>query len=80
MDLPGAALILAAVCCYVLAVQDAGITRPWNSSKVIGLLVGFVLIMIAFGVVQYLQGNRALLQSRLIKERGMIVSCAFTFL
>jgi hypothetical protein len=80
MDLPGAALILGAVCCYVLAVQDAGVTKPWNSSEVVGLLVGFVLIMIAFGVVEYFQGDRALLQPRLIKDRGIMVSCAFTFL
>ena len=77
MDLPGAALILAAVCCYVLAIQGGGIKKPWNSSEVIGLLVGFALIIIAFAAVEYIQGERALLPTRLIKDRRMIASCAF---
>ncbi|KAH8803447.1 DNA repair protein RAD50 [Xylogone sp. PMI_703] len=80
MDLPGASLILAAVCCYILAVQDGGIKRPWNNSQTIGLLVGFVAITIAFIVVEYFQGDFALLQSRLIKQRSIITSCAFMFL
>ncbi|KAE8448022.1 hypothetical protein EG329_009945 [Mollisiaceae sp. DMI_Dod_QoI] len=80
MDLPGAGLIMAAVICYVLALQDGGVTRPWNSSVVIGLLVGFVLIFVAFGVVEYLQKDRALLLPRLMKDRTMLVCCAFTAL
>jgi hypothetical protein len=80
MDLPGAALIMAAVICYILAVQDGGVTRPWNSSVVIGLLVGFFLITITFGVVEYLQKDRALLLPRLMKDRTMLVCCAFSAL
>ena len=79
MDLPGAALILAGVCCYVLAVQDGGVKKPWKSSEIIGLLVGFGLIIVAFAIIEYFQGDRALLQKRLIKDRGMIASCAFMF-
>jgi len=80
MDLPGAGLIMAAVICYVLALQDGGVTRPWNSSVVIGLLVGFVLITVTFGIVEYLQKDRALLLPRLLKDRTMLVCCAFTSL
>lgn len=80
MDLPGAGLIMAAVICYVLALQEGGITRPWNSSVVIGLLVGFVLITITFGIVEYLQKDRALLIPRLMKDRTMLVCCAFVAL
>ena len=77
MDLPGAGLIMAAVICYILALQYGGVTKPWNSSIVIGLLVGFVLIVIAFGIVEYLQKDRALLLPRLLKDRTMLVCCAF---
>ncbi|KAE9378745.1 putative HC-toxin efflux carrier [Stipitochalara longipes BDJ] len=80
MDLPGAGLIMAAVICYILAVQDGGVTRPWNSSVVIGLLVGFVLIAIAFGIVEYFQKDRALLLPRLLKDRTMLICCAFAAL
>jgi uncharacterized membrane protein len=68
---------MAAVICYILALQDAGVTKPWKSSTVIGLLVGFVLIGIAFIVNEYFQKDRALLLPRLIKDRTMIVCCAF---
>lgn len=77
MDFPGAALILAAVCCYILAVQDGGSKRSWNSAHVVGLLVGFVLIVIVFAIVQYFQAERALLQPRLMKDRALIASCLF---
>ena len=80
MDFPGAALIMAAVVCYVLALEKGGITESWSSATVIGLLVGFVLIMIAFGVVEYLQKERALLLPRLLKNRVMLVCCAFVAL
>jgi hypothetical protein len=80
MDLPGASLIMAAVICYILALQDGGVTKSWNSSVVIGLLIGFVLITIAFGIVEYLQKDRALLLPRLMKDRTMLVSCAFVAL
>jgi hypothetical protein len=80
MDLPGTGLIMAAVICYILALQDGGVTKPWNSSVVIGLLVGFVLIMIVFGIVEYLQKDRALLLPRLMKDRTMLVCCIFVSL
>lgn len=80
MDLPGAFLIMAAVICYILALQDGGVTKAWNSSSIIGLLVGFVLIIGAFIVFEYFQKDRALLLGRLIKDRTMIVGCLFMFL
>lgn len=80
MDLPGASLILAAVVCYTLALQDGGVTKAWNSSTIIGLLVGFVLITAAFIVVEYFQKDRALLLGRLMRDRTMIIGCAFLFL
>jgi hypothetical protein len=80
MGLPGASLILAAVVCYTLALQDGGVSRSWNSSTVIGLLVGFVLITATFVVVEYFRKDRALLLGRLMNDRTMIVGCAFLFL
>jgi hypothetical protein len=80
MDLPGASLIMAAVICYILALQDGGVTKAWNSSQIIGLLVGFVLIIGVFIVVEYFQKDKALLLVRLIKDRTMIVGCLFMFL
>jgi uncharacterized membrane protein len=80
MDLPGASLILVAVVCYTLALQDGGITKAWNSFTIIGLLVGFVLIIAVFVVVEYFQKDRALPLGRPMKDRAMIIGCAFLFL
>lgn len=80
MDIPGAFVIMAAVVCYVLAMQDAGITKAWSSSKIIGLLVGFVLLIGLFIVVEIFQKDRALVLGRLMNDRTMLIGCTFMFL
>ncbi|KAI4131372.1 MAG: hypothetical protein LQ338_001257 [Usnochroma carphineum] len=77
MDLIGTFTIMAAVVCYVLALQYGGITKPWSSSTVVGLLVGFGLLVIAFGVNEWYQGDRALIQKRLLKVRIIWVACLY---
>src|ERR1700733_5225314 len=56
LDPTGIALILGAVVCYVLALQWGGVTLPWSSSKVIGLFVGFGLLLVAFGFNEWWLG------------------------
>ena len=48
MDLTGVILITAAVVCYLLALQWGGISKGWSSSDVVGLLVDFGILFIAF--------------------------------
>ena len=79
MDFPGSFVIMAAVICYLLAIQWGGTTKSWNDSQVIGLLVGFVLIVILFIVIEYFSGDRALLQGRLLKQRNLLVAMLFIF-
>ena len=79
MDPSGTFLIMAAIICVVLALQWGGTTRPWTDSTVIGTLVGFFLILIVFAINEYFMGDRALLQGALLKDRGILVNCAFTF-
>ena len=73
MDLPGASLILVVIVCYTLALQSGGVTKPWNSFNIIGLLISFVLITAVFIVVEYYEKDRALLLGRLIKDRTRII-------
>ncbi|CAO2649651.1 Nn.00g070360.m01.CDS01 [Neocucurbitaria sp. VM-36] len=47
IDPVGIALAMGSITCFILALQYGGITHPWNSSVVIGLLVGFALLAIA---------------------------------
>ncbi|KAM9879568.1 major facilitator superfamily transporter [Verticillium dahliae] len=79
MDPIGVALVMAAIICYILCLQYAGQTEAWNSSTVIGLLVGFILLYVAFAAWEYFQGERAMLVPRLLKVRPVGVSCAYTF-
>ena len=77
MDLLGTFTIMAAVVCYVLALQYGGVTKPWSSSTVVGLLVGFALLIIAFAINEWFQDDRALLQKRLLKQRIIWVACLY---
>ncbi|KAL2284631.1 hypothetical protein FJTKL_08730 [Diaporthe vaccinii] len=51
MDPLGTVLALEAIIAYILAMQYGGQAELWNSSKVIGLLVGFVFIAAAFAML-----------------------------
>lgn len=77
MDLPGTITIVAGVVCFLLAIQWGGITKAWNDSQVIGLFVGFGLLAILFIVIQYISGDRAVLQGRLLRNRNVLVACAY---
>jgi MFS family permease len=63
MDLPGTFTVMAAVICYILALQWGGQSKAWSSSDVIGTLIGFGLLTIIIG--------------RLLKDRTVAVGCAF---
>lgn len=80
MDIVGVALVMGGVVSYLLALQYGGQTHPWNSSVVIGLLVGTVLIFTAFGVWQFFQGDRAMVPVRLIRQRVFFVSSLYWFM
>jgi MFS family permease len=80
MDLQGTVLILASLICYMLALEEGGVRRPWNSSVVIGLLVGFVVLAALFGVDQWLQGDRAQIVGRIMKRRTIAGLCVFLVL
>jgi MFS family permease len=80
MDPVGVALVMGAIVAFMLALQYGGQTAPWNSSLVIGLLVGFVLITGVFVVWERFQGERAIVVPRLFKQRAICISCLFASL
>lgn len=80
MDPAGTLLIMAAVVCYILALQWGGITKEWSSADVIGTLVGFIVLSIVFVVLQYFNGERAIIPPRLVKERTNYIGMMFVFL
>lgn len=79
MDLPGTVTIMAAVICYILALQWGGQSKAWSNGSVIACLVCFGLIIILFSVVEYFQGERAIIVGRLLKDRTITVGMVFIF-
>jgi MFS transporter, DHA2 family, glioxin efflux transporter len=79
MDFPGTFVIMAAAVCYLLAMQWGGTTKSWSDSEVVGLLVGFGLLVLVFIAIQYFQKDRALLQGRLLKDRTFSGMSAYIF-
>ncbi|KAK7749625.1 hypothetical protein SLS53_000203 [Cytospora paraplurivora] len=79
MDLVGVFLIMGAVISYILALQYGGQAHPWNSPVVIGLLVGFVVIIFAFAGWEWFQEDRAMMPLRLVANRLYIVASLFEF-
>ncbi|KAH6850643.1 major facilitator superfamily domain-containing protein [Chaetomium sp. MPI-CAGE-AT-0009] len=80
MDPVGTALVMGGVISYILALQYGGQTMAWSDSTVIGLIVGFVLIFVTFGVWEWYNGERSMIVPRLFLQRDIWVSSIFTFL
>lgn len=79
IDPAGVLLVLASLVCFTRAAEVAGVRRAWGSAEVVGLLAGSGAAAAAFVVSQYLQGDRALLVSRLVRQRGVYMSMGYGF-
>jgi hypothetical protein len=66
LDLVGAGLMIGLLTCYILALQYGGQTHPWKSATVIGLFVGFVLLLAAFVAWQVFQKEYAMIVPRIV--------------
>lgn len=77
LDLIGTAIFLPAIVCLILALQWGGAEYPWNSAKIIGLFVGFALMIIVFIGIQLWQGDKGTLPPKLFKNRNVV--CAMLF-
>lgn len=54
VDWPGYLIVTTSLVCFITALQWGGSTYAWNSPTIIGLFVGFVLIMAAFLYLQHI--------------------------
>jgi len=77
LDPMGIVLLLGAVCCLLLVLQQGGTLWPWNSAKIIGLLAGFSILSIAFGFVQWRLGERATIPVRILRDRTFLSGSLF---
>ncbi|KAJ0417573.1 major facilitator superfamily domain-containing protein [Aspergillus carlsbadensis] len=79
LDPIGTMLVLASVTCYILAMQYGGERFPWDSSEVIGLIIGFVLILAALIGWEVFMGERAMTAPRLVKLHALPSAVGFFF-
>ncbi|KAG9194724.1 hypothetical protein G6011_04759 [Alternaria panax] len=69
MDAFSITLVMGGIVAYILALKNVGQKKPWDSSLVIGFLVGFVVILVTFIVWEIFNGERSMLPPRLLRER-----------
>jgi hypothetical protein len=77
LDLPGFMLICPAVVMFLLGLQFGGNQYPWDSSVVIGLLVGAGATFTVFIAWEWRQGDNAMVPLAMLKHR-VIWSAAMT--
>jgi MFS family permease len=80
LDPLGTALFLPSITCLLLALEWGAADYPWSSPKLIALLVVFAVLLIAFGVWQYLTRNTtATVPARVILQRSVAFGGASQF-
>lgn len=79
MDPVGTSLVIGALLCYQLAVQDGGQSRAWSSGAVVGMLAGFAAMVVAFAAWETRQGERAMMALRLMRRRCVWVNGVVAF-
>ena len=79
IDWPGVFLSLTSMICLLLALQWGGIRYEWSDSRVYGLLIGCVLIALAFAAEQWYLGDDAIIPFRLHKQRTVGFGSAVNF-
>lgn len=80
MDPVGTALFLGLVCCILLALTWGGQKYAWSSSRIIGLLVGFAVLLIIFALWDWRQGESALIPARVLLKRSVGIGAITLFL
>ncbi|ORY11320.1 major facilitator superfamily domain-containing protein [Clohesyomyces aquaticus] len=78
MDLVGVALAMGMIISFILATEH-GQTEPWGSSKVVGLLVGFVLILLTLVAWEWWLDERAMIPKRIFLQRFVWSNAFFSF-
>lgn len=69
LDLPGFALLLISVVLFTQAMQWGGQTKSWGDGSVIAVLVIWIVLTIAFFVVEWFQGEYAMIPLKNLKPR-----------
>lgn len=80
LDIPGFTLLLTSLICFTLALQWGGQSKPWNDGSVVATLVMWLVLTIAFVVLQWLEGAYAMVPLRLLKPRLTWANALYGFM
>jgi hypothetical protein len=80
LDPLGVLFFVPAMVCLILALQWGGTTNSWSAPRVIGLLVAFAVLFVAFVAVQVMMPDTAMAPTRVILDRSIAGSLSFMFL
>ncbi|KAJ6071513.1 hypothetical protein N7499_009527 [Penicillium canescens] len=69
LDLPGWSLLFTSVIFFTLALQWGGMEKPWSNGSVIATLTVWVALTIAFVVVEWFQGEYAIMPLKMLAGR-----------
>lgn len=69
LDLPRLCLILEGLICFILVTKTAGAKQALDFSVVIGELIGFILLAIAFGIVEWYSQEQAAVVPRILPQK-----------
>lgn len=74
LDWTGTVVLLGSFVCILLALQDGGIASAWKSGRSIGLVVGFIVLLALYFVIQYYEGENASINLRLLRKRSIAMA------
>lgn len=80
LDLIGCGLFIPAIVMVLLALEWGGHEYPWNSPTVIGLFVGFGVVIIIFAIWEKHKGDEAMIPFSVLGQRSIFLSALFAFL
>lgn len=79
LDLYGTAIFIPAIISLLLALQWGGSEHPWSSGTIIGLFVGFGVMIAIFIGIQFWQGDNGTLPPKLFKNRDVLCAILYCF-
>ncbi|EUC27724.1 hypothetical protein COCCADRAFT_110934 [Bipolaris zeicola 26-R-13] len=74
LDYIGAGMIISSLVCLSLALQWGGTKYKWGDGRVVALLVVFGVLFLSASGHQYWKGEKALFPTRLLRQRGFLLS------
>ena len=80
IDPVGVMFFVPSMVSLILALQWGGSTYPWGAPRIIGLLVTFSILFIAFVIVEIVTPETAMAPTRVVLNRSIAGSMMFVFL